>query len=114
MRHLTAVRIGSGWRYASLSRRGGYPLGDCADHLHDTEAEARECYSAFLRAHVKLDGKCSWNRCSVRGCGNPANQTARVEGDGYRLAVLCPEHLTLEHAYEALHLNGPAGDAWES
>lgn len=115
MRHLTAVSIDGGWRYASLSRRGGYALGYCDGHLHDTEAEARDCYGGYLRDHIRLDAmRVSWTACEVRSCANPTKSCADIEGDGYALAALCPEHMTLEHATRELGVSGPAGDAWVS
>jgi hypothetical protein len=117
VRHLTALQITiddvTGWHYVSASRRGGYPLGYCAEHSpHPTEVEARECYARWQRDHVRLDGRCSWTSCSR--CPNPANRYAYVEGDGYTSAALCDQHLTLEPAVQAMHLDGPAGDAWQS
>lgn len=117
MRHHTAHQLPEGgWHYASTHRRGGYPLGYCRDHEpHATEAEARECYSQWQRDHLVLnDGDWSWGNCEVKGCKNPANKAARIEGDAYLAASLCPEHMTREHAIAALDIGGPAGDAWQS
>lgn len=83
MRHLTAVQLPEGgWHYASASRRGGYPLGYCAEHEpHSTEDEARECYRKWQRDHVKMDGGVwSWGGCDVRGCDNPAPEWRRDQG----------------------------------
>jgi hypothetical protein len=120
VRHLTAVWITTkdgvtGWHYASLSRRGGHPLGGCATHEpHPSEIEARECYAAWQRERIRLDGKCDWTSCEAYGCDSPTRHVARIEGDGYRMACLCPEHLTVENAIHALHLSGAAGDSWQS
>lgn len=121
MRHLTAHQLPEGgWHYASTHRRGGYPLGYCRDHEpHPTEAEARECYSQWQRDHLVLDdGNWSWGNCEHREgqtrCKSPANKAARIEGDGYQMALLCPEHMTRGHAIAALGIDGPAGDSWES
>lgn len=117
MRYLTAVQLPEGgWHYASASRRGGYPLGYCAEHApHATEQEARECYARWQRDHVRLDVRLgNWSGCEVSGCDKPTKQGAEIQGDGYHLATLCEEHLTKEHAYEALGLSEPAGDAWVS
>lgn len=117
MRHLTAARKGEtgGWHYVSMNRRGGHPLGYCADHApHETEAEARECYGQYLRDNITLDGTCSWSSCEVKGCDNPARTFAGIKGDGYQMAVLCTDHLDHEHAVDTLQIAGPAGDAWES
>ena len=119
MRHHTAAPLtdGSGWHYASVHRsRGGYPLGYCADHgPHPTADEARRCYRQWQRDHVGLDGKCSWTSCDVKGCEKPANSYARIDGDGYAMATLCEDHLTIRHALTALGLDGDlAGDAWQS
>lgn len=122
MRHLTAAQKGEGggWHYVSMSRDGGHPLGYCAGHEpHPTEAEARECYAQFQRDNVVLDdGKWSWGSCEHRAdgerCPNPANRAATIRGDGYAMALLCPEHMTLDHAFEALGITGPAGDSWVS
>lgn len=107
---------GGGWHYVSLSSRGGYPLGYCADHEpHATEAEARECYAQYQRDHIVLDAwKHNWCGCEVDGCGNPTKSSAKIEGDAYRMAALCPEHMSIEHAVKALGIDGPAGDAWIS
>lgn len=114
MRHISAYKIGDGWHYASVNRRGGYPLGYCANHEpHPTELEARECYAQYQRDHVLLDGRSSnWGGCEVPGCDAPTKKHAHIEGDGYLLATLCDEHLTIEHAIEVFGLNEPAGDAW--
>jgi hypothetical protein len=116
--HLTAARRGEdGWHYVSLNRRrGGYPLGYCAGHEpHATEGEARECYAQYQRDHVRLDSTTSnWCGCEVAGCDKPTKRHARIEGDGYHMAALCDEHLTVEHAIAALHLDQPAGDSWQS
>ena len=127
MNHLTAARKGEngGWHYVSLNRRGGHPLGYCADHEpHDTELEARECYARYQRDHIRLDrGPTNWQDCmagrtgdratTVR-CPNPTKHYADIEHDGYHLVPLCPDHMTVEEAVKALHLDGPAGDAWQS
>lgn len=116
MRHLTALQLtdGSGWRYGSAGQTGGHPIGYCAEHApHATEHEARECYSRWQRDHVKLDGKTSnWTDC--RECKGPTKQYARIEDDGYHLATLCAEHLTIDLAVKHLDLAGAAGDSWES
>ncbi len=126
MRHLRAVQVdlgeqGQGWHYASTSRRGGHPLGYCAEHPpHATEQEARVCYRLYQRAHVKIGGRnLSWTSCTARPygekCPHPARDAAWVEGDGYALAPLCSEHLSYTHALVALHLDDDkAGDSWES
>lgn len=118
MNHLTAARKGDGgWHYVSLNRRlGGYPLGYCRDHEpHATEAEARECYAQYQRDHVRLDAwSHSWCSCEVKGCDQPTKSSARIEGDEYRMAALCPQHMTFEHAVKRFHLDEPAGDAWQS
>lgn len=120
MNHSTALALadGSGWHYGCRNRRLGVrPIGYCADHgPHPTEDEARQCYTQYQRDRVRLDGKCSWTSCEAgRGasrCPDPANRYARIEGDGYAMASLCDQHMTLEAAYEALDLNSPAGDRW--
>jgi hypothetical protein len=116
MNHHTAAQKGEGggWHYVSLNRRGGYPLGYCAEHApHPTEAEARACYGLYLRANVTLDGQLSrWSDCDE--CGAPTKTTANIRGDGYASAALCTEHLTHDLAVKHLHLEGSAGDSWES
>lgn len=131
MRHHTAVHVeldeGSGWRYASTSRRGGHPLGYCADHFHDTEHEARVCFRLWQRAHVEPHGTWSWGNCMARGnfrelpeganekCKKPANNGWHINGDGYSLALLCEEHNHWDYAVVALYLDSDeAGDAWQS
>lgn len=113
MRHLTAFQIDGGWRYASLSRRGGGPIGYCAEHdPHPTEAEARECYAQYQRDNIRLDSTWSWSSCHVKDCPNPANKGA--QSGAYNMALLCDEHHTMEHAIVALGLDTRAGDAWVS
>lgn len=115
MRHHTAAKIGDGYHFASLSRRGGYPLGYCAEHdPHATEAEARECFGRWLRDHVREFGKTSWTNCMLKGCDAPAQRRFEVEGEGYRLAVLCDEHASISNAITVMHLEGAACDSWES
>jgi hypothetical protein len=119
MRHHTAVPLadGSGYHYASVHpRRGGYPLGYCAEHPpHPTEEEARECYAQYRRDHVALDNALGdWSGCEVDDCDVPTKTAATIRGDGFALAALCAEHLTHEHAVAVLKLDGPAGDAWVS
>lgn len=122
MRTQTAIPVklpsGEGWHYASLSDRGGHPIGYCATHPpHATEAEARKCYQDYQRDRVRLSDQesSSWSDCSIQGCGNPAKKEAHIEGDGYHSAVFCDEHFTLENAIKALHLDEPeAGDSWRS
>ena len=122
MRHKTAAQIPErGWHYVSMSRRGGYPLGYCRDHEpHPTEDEARECYGRFVREQtIRLDaGRCGWTSCQARPggvrCQNPAQSVAEYGDDGYGVAALCPEHMTVEHVIESASLAGPAGDAWVS
>lgn len=103
---------GTGWHYV----KGGRPRGYCAEHApHATEDEARECFGSWQRDHVILErDRFSWSNCYRRPCKNPARHGARIEGDGYTLAVLCDEHFTVEDAIIALHIDGPAGDRWES
>lgn len=114
---------GDGWHYVSLCRGVGRPLGYCAEHEpHSTEAEARECYARWQRDHVRISGFCSWTSCDVgrspdstdEPCPNTANRLARIEGDGYHLAALCEQHLTVENAIRVMGLDQPAGDAWVS
>lgn len=94
---------------------GQHPVGYCAEHdPHPTELEARECFARYQREHVVAGGKCSWSTCMVGDCKQPAENTWRIEGDGYALAVLCTDHNAAEHAIEVMHLNGPAGDSWFS
>lgn len=117
MNHHTAAQHGEngGWHYVSLNRRtGGHPLGYCVEHEpHATEQEARECYAQYRRDNVLLDVKLgSWSDCAV--CGGPTKSAATIRYDGFHLAPLCEEHLTFEHAIDALGLRGPAGDAWQS
>lgn len=115
MRHLTAAKIDGGYHYASLSKRGGYPLGYCSAHApHATAEEARECYGSWLRDHVREAGATSWTSCMQPQCKAPAQRRFEVEGEGYRLAVFCDDHATIANAITRMHLEGPAGDSWES
>lgn len=122
MNHHTAApkADGTGFHYVSLNKRhGGHPLGYCAEHApHATEDEARACYRAWQRDHVRIDGATlrSWTDCHhVTGCEEPTRSAATIEGDGYRVAPLCPEHMATEHAIPALGLaDDLAGDSWES
>lgn len=102
---------GTGWHYVV----GGHPIGYCAEHApHASEADARECYARWQRDHVQRDGLWSWSTCRVPQCPNPSRHGWAIEGDPYSMAILCDEHDDREHAIEALGLNGPAGDRWES
>lgn len=123
MRHKTAAQHGEGggWHYVSMNSRGGHPLGYCADHEpHTTEAEARECYSRYLREQtIRLDvGKISWTSCEARPdgerCPNPTQACAEWGDDGYGMVPLCPEHMTVEHVIARAQIEGAAGDAWVS
>ncbi len=118
MQHHTAHKLsdGSGWHYAATSRRGGRPLGYCAEHdPHATEAEARECYSRWLRDHIVFDeGTWSWSGCNAEGCDQPTRSAARVTGYDVNMATLCDQHLNAETAVKTLRLDAPAGDAWVS
>ena len=116
MNHLTAAQRadGAGWSYASLNKRGSYPLGYCAEHEpHPTEDAARQCYGQYQRDHVRLDSNTT-NWCDCAECGAPTKQGARIEGDGYSSVRLCLTHLTHELAVKHLHIDGPAGDSWQS
>lgn len=121
MRTKTAVQLadGSGWHYAITGRTGGHPIGRCADHPpHPTEAEARECYGAYLREDtIRLDvAGFRWNSCDHQAggtrCPNPTKSYATYGDDGYGHVALCPDHMTVENAIAAAQLDGPAGDAW--
>lgn len=116
MRHHTAARKSEdgGWHYVSLGRDGGYPLGYCADHEpHETEIQARECYSQYQRDNIRLDGKMAdWSGC--RACDAPTKNVADIRYDGFRSEPLCDEHRTQERAVKVLGLDQPAGDAWRS
>lgn len=115
----------SGWHYTTHNKRTGtHPIGYCREHgPHATEAEARECYASYLRDNVKLDPPHTWSWCTCdygtgeyggerQPCPNPANSGAR--SGPWRVALLCDEHFTREHAIEALGLDKPAGDSWHS
>ena len=123
MRHKTALQLadGSGWHYGNAGKSGGHPIGRCANHPpHPTEAEARECYGAYLREDtIRLGaGTCSWTPCTARPkgrkCPNPTQAVAAYGDDGYGQVALCPGHMTVEHVIAVAGLDGPAGDAWIS
>lgn len=119
MRHLTAAQRadGSGWHYCSLSKRGGYALGYCAEHApHASEDDARRCYRTWQRDHIRLDQRfTNWGDCAIAGCGEPTKLGARIEGDGYSMARLCQKHTTATDARTALMLDGDLADeSWES
>jgi hypothetical protein len=123
MRTKTARHLadGSGWHYVNAGKAGGHPIGRCADHPpHPTEAEARECYGAYVREDtIKLDAYAvSWTSCEARPdgtrCANPAKSVATYGDDGYGQVSLCPDHMTAEKVIAAAQLGGPAGDAWIS
>lgn len=118
MNHLTALERAdhTGWVYGSRNRRAGaYAIGYCAEqgHVHPTEDEARACYGQYQRDRVRLDIATS-NWCDCAECGEPTKTGAGIEGDGYNLATLCEKHLTAEFAIKHLHIDGPAGDSWQS
>ena len=127
MRHLTALQhTDGGWHYVSASRRGGYPIGFCADHPpHPTEEEARACYTAYEVEKIQLGTQLGdWSGCAALvdtegegeqvPCDRPTKTAAVVATPHGTLAALCAAHLTLEDAVKALGLTGPAGDAWVS
>lgn len=118
MRHHTAASIDGGFHYASLSSRGGFPLGHCREHgPHPTADEARRCYREWEREHVALDEHYrNWGDCETDGCGKPTKTGARlIDGDGFHSARLCAGHLTHDQAVIALGLDSElAGDAWIS
>lgn len=118
MNHLTALERAdhTGWVYGSQNRRSGaYALGYCGElaHVHPTEQEARECFSQYRRDHVTLDARTTnWTDCDE--CGAATKTGARVVGDGYAHSMLCEAHLTTEMAIKHLHIEGAAGDSWQS
>lgn len=124
MRTKTALQLadGSGWHYGIAGKNGGgYPLGRCASHPpHPTEAEARECYGAYVREDtIKLDaGAVGWTSCTARPaggkCPKPTKSFAQYGDDGYGMTPLCPDHMTADDVIAAAQLDGPAGDAWIS
>ncbi len=119
MRTRTAAQKGGsgGWHYVSLHpRHGGHPIGYCAEHEpHETELEARECFSQYQRDRVRLDVVLGdWTGCTAEGCDAPTRKAAQIWGDGFALAPLCDDHLRHGAAVKALHIEGPAGDAWVS
>jgi hypothetical protein len=123
MRTKTALQRadGSGWHYGIAGKSGGHPLGRCANHPpHLTEAEARECYGAYVREDtIKLDAyPLGWTSCEARPgsvkCSAPTKSAATYGDDGYGQVALCPEHMTRENVIAAAQLDGPAGDAWIS
>lgn len=112
---------GSGWQYVIGKGQGGTPIGYCPDHApHPTEAEARECYSRFVRDSITLDaGFGGWTNCDARTdgrrfCTEPARRFATYGDDGYGLKYLCPRHMTVEDVVTSARLDEPAGDAWIS
>lgn len=118
MRHETAVEVTihgvTGWHYASLSRRGGHPLGYCAEHPpHATETEARECYARYQRDHgIRLNaGRAADEQCRCEVC-QEWTQDYATAGKGIAMHFLCPQHMTREHVIQLAGLNKPAGDAW--
>lgn len=123
VRHKTALQLadGSGWHYVNAGRDGGYPIGRCAGHPpHPTEAEARECYGAYVREDtIRLNaGTVRWTSCDHQTdgtrCPDPTRQIAKYGDDGYGQVALCPAHMTVESVIAAAQLDGPAGDAWIS
>lgn len=115
----TAVNIGKnkggadGWHYAQLWKTGGGPIGFCAEHdPHPTEAEARECYAAYLRAQLREVQYGDWTGCRMDGCDTPTK--AGYGCDGYHDEPLCDEHRTVENAVVVLALDKPAGDSMGS
>lgn len=111
MRHLTAVKLDEGWRYASVGDRGGHPLGYCGGHYHSTEADARECFAQFKRDHVTLDAEFNkWSSCGR--CGAPTKRGAQFVNEFHTVAALCDEHTTRADAISALGIDQPAGDTW--
>lgn len=122
MRHKTAAQRGSdGWHYVSMGRTGGHPIGYCREHdPHPTEADARACYTRYLRDSIRLNAShCDWTSCAAgrKGetrCDQPTKDLARYGDDGYGVVPLCPAHMTIDGVVAAAGLWGPAGDAWLS
>jgi hypothetical protein len=115
MQYKTAFEVRPGeWQYATLSRRGGGPIGYCADHApHATESEARECYSSYLRDAIRMDGHLAdWTGCEAEGCDNPTKNYASTYG--VSSACLCDGHNDRDMAIKVMGLDRPHGDVWGS
>lgn len=114
-----------GWHYAQVWKTGGHQIGFCADHApHPTEAEARECYSAYLRTQLREETYGDWSGCEAsvtrtdQGsqalvCDTPTKKGITYSG-GFRGAALCDRHRTDEQAIVVLGLDQPAGDSFGS
>ena len=119
MRYYTAVQVDDGWHYASTSKQGGSAIGYCSEHEpHETESQARRCWSRYLRDNLELrENATSWATCGVHEperCPNPAKNLAEVRGYFMHSVVLCAQHFNEETAVRVLGLDKPAGDAWMS
>lgn len=91
----------------------GEPTGYCVGHdgHHDTELEARECYTEYLLDKRLRFGHLpdSKHRCQFPECGEWTQGIARLGDTG--MYILCEEHQTREAVKE---LHGPACDMWIS
>lgn len=119
MRHEGAFQFGQNgpWHYASVSKRGGHPIGYCtADCEHATPEEAHEHYRQYVLDHLREEtyGGDVQYRCEVNGC-DAWTQQGMSEPDGYAGHPLCDEHRNRE-TYEAefYPAGGPVREAWVS
>lgn len=121
MRTKTAVEVdlgerGKGWHYASIGKRGGGPIGYCADHApHATETEARECFSSYLLTQLRAETYGDWTSCQYphNECGRPTKSGWGVPATLSSVA-LCEVHDSRELAIACLGLNKPWGDSFGS
>lgn len=109
-----AVELGAGWAYVETTGEGEHtPIGDCVNHTHDTEDEARACYASVLHAQIQptgqrsaLVGLSTHDQCRV--CGQPTAMFAWLLTQVDQVP-LCDVHLTAEIA-AALLVGAHAGN----
>ena len=118
MRHLKPAQYGEGgpWHYASVSRRGGHPIGYCTvDCDHATPEEAHEHYRQYVLDHLRdvSIAEDTQHHCEASDC-KAWTQQGLQEPDGFAMHLLCDEHRTRD-TYEAeFYPAGQVREAWVS
>lgn len=99
-----------GWHYAQAWSKGGGPIGYCAMHEpHDTEEQARTCYSRYLADTLRAFTSGGWTGCKQVDCDAPTKEGYQTGTS--RLVMLCDEHRNEDSAISLLGLDEPAGDS---
>lgn len=72
---------------------------------HDTEQGAIEHQHEYLIAHARfrtMDNPNALYKCQAAGCGTFTAGVLEIEGDGYFMKTVCPEHQTPEIARQLI------------